>query len=299
MPELPDLELYVEALRARVLGQPIRRILVKSPFVLRTVDPPLFAAQGKRVRDVRRVGKRIALVLDEGTTLALHLMVAGRLQWKKAGTKPTGRAHLAAFEFPDGTLLFTEAATRQRAALHVLRGEEGLRALDAGGVEPLAADRAAFGAALARENHTLKRALTDPRLFAGIGNAYSDEILHRARLSPMQLTRNLDGSDIDRLHEATRSVLAEFTDRLRAQRKGGWPSKLTAFRKDFAMHGKYGLPCPACKTAVQRIVKGEHESNYCPRCQTGGKLLADRALSRLMHDDWPDTIDEWEDRMRT
>lgn len=296
MPELPDVEAYVEALRARVLGRPIERILVKSPFVLRTVDPSVSALEGKTVRRIRRVGKRIVFALDEDLRLSIHLMIGGRLQWKPVGTKPTGRIHLATIAFPDGVLLFTEAASKQRAAMHVLRGDAAVKALDAGGIEPLEADLAAFASALRRENHTLKRSLTDPRIFAGIGNAYSDEILHAARLSPMQLSQNLDDEAIARLYDATRSVLATFTDRLRKELKGGWPTKVTAFRKDFAMHGKYGEPCPVCGTAVQRIVKGENESNYCPRCQTGGKLLADRALSRLMHDDWPDTIDEWEEK---
>lgn len=296
MPELPDVDQYVEGLRERVLGEPLRRLRIPSAFVLRTVDPPVSAVEGRRVVGVRRVGKRIVLDLEDDLHVLLHLMVAGRLQWKKVGAKASGRAGLAAFEFPEGTLVFTEAATRHRAALHVVRGEAGVRALDAGGIEPLEATRAQFAEALRRESHTLKRALTDPRLFAGIGNAYSDEILHAARLSPMQLTGNLDDEEVARLHDATASVLRDFSERLRRERKGKFPTKVTAFREDFAMHGKFGELCPVCATQVQRIVRGENESNYCPRCQTGGKLLADRALSKLMHDDWPATIDEWEER---
>ncbi|HUR68049.1 MAG TPA: DNA-formamidopyrimidine glycosylase family protein [Candidatus Thermoplasmatota archaeon] len=300
MPELPDVEVYVEALRERVLGKRLSGVRVVSPFVLRTFEPRISEAEEKRVDGVRRMGKRIVFDLEEDLKLAIHLMIAGRLHWKKLGARPAGRAGLAAFDFEEaeGTLTFTEAATKHRAALHLVRGEAALRVLDAGGIEPLSAGAAEFSAALARENHTLKRALTDPRLFAGIGNAYSDEILHAARLSPMQLTRNLDAAEVVRLREATQRVLTTFTQRVFAELKGRFPEKVTAFRKDFAMHGKYGEPCPVCGTAVQRIVKGEHESNYCPRCQTDGKLLADRALSRLMHDDWPDTIDEWEERMR-
>ena len=296
LPELPDIELYVEALRARVLGEPLERVRIKSPFVLRSVDPPVSAAEGKVVRDVRRVGKRIALVLDDDVAVVLHLMIAGRLSWKKVGTKPTGRMHLASFDFPEGVLLFTEAASKHRAAMNVVRGDP--RQLDAGGLEPLEIDLAAFAEALRRENRTLKRALTDPRVLSGIGNAYSDEILHRARLSPVQLTRNLDDAEMEVLLEATRATLVEWTEKLRREAKGKWPERVTAFRPDFAVHGKFGEPCPVCATAVQRIVRGEHETNYCPRCQTGGKLLADRALSKLLHDDWPSTIEEWEERMR-
>lgn len=296
MPELPDVELYVEALRERVLGEPLQRIRIKSPFVLRSVDPPVGAAEGKVVRDVRRVGKRIALVLDDGLAVVLHLMIAGRLQWKKVGTKPTGKIHLASFDFPEGVLLFTEAATKHRAAMHVVRGDP--RQLDVGGLEPLEATRAHFAEAIRRESHTLKRTLTDPRILAGIGNAYSDEILHRAKLSPVQLTKNLDDEEVARLHEATRAVLVEWTQKLRQEAKGKWPEKVTAFREDFAAHGKFGEPCPVCGTAIQRIVRGEQETNYCPRCQTGGKMLADRALSKLLHEDWPETIDEWEEKMR-
>lgn len=295
VPELPDIELYVEALRERVLGEPLQRVRIKSPFVLRSVDPPVGAAEGKRVRDVRRVGKRIVLALDDDISVVLHLMIAGRLQWRKAGTKPTGKIHLASFDFPEGVLLFTEAASKHRAAMHVVRGDP--RALDPGGIEPLDATREEFAQALRRESHTLKRSLTDPRILAGIGNAYSDEILHRAKLSPVQLTKNLDDEEIGRLYDAVRATLVEWTERLRKEAKGKWPEKVTAFREDFAAHGKFGEPCPVCATAIQRIVRGEHETNYCPRCQTGGRMLADRALSKLLHEDWPETIDEWEARM--
>lgn len=296
MPELPDLELYVDALRERLLGKPLERIRIKSPFVLRSVDPPVSAAEGKLVRDVRRIGKRIALVLEEDVSVVLHLMIAGRLQWKPVGTRPTGKIHLASFDFPEGVLLFTEAASKHRAAMNLVRGDS--RQLDMGGIEPLDASLAQFAEALRRENHTLKRTLTDPRMFAGIGNAYSDEILHRAKLSPVQLTKNLDDYEVARLHDATRATLLEWTRKLHEEAKGKWPEKVTAFRKDFAVHGKFGEPCPVCGTLVQRIVRGEHETNYCPRCQTEGRMLADRALSKLLHEDWPDTIDEWEEKMK-
>ncbi len=297
MPELPDVTVYVEALRARVLGARLARVRLASPFVLRTVDPPLAAVEGRAVRDVRRIGKRIALSLDEDLHLVIHLMIAGRLRWKKAGASPAGRAHLAAFDFPDGTLLFTEASNRHRAALHVARGEAALSAFEAGGVEPLEADRDSFVAALHRENHTLKRALTDPRLVSGVGNAYSDEILHRARLSPVLLTSRMTVEEAARLHAATQAVLEEWTDRLRREAGGRFPDKVTAFRDGMAVHGRFGEPCPDCGTRVQRIVRAENESNYCPRCQTDGKMLADPSLSRLLHDDWPATIDEWEQRL--
>jgi len=293
VPELPDVTLYVEALRARVLGKQLQAAALSSPFLLRTVDPPLKDVVGHDVVDVRRVGKRVALVMDDDVCVVFHLMIAGRLHWKKRGTR--GRAALAAFDFPDGTLTFTEAGSKHRAALHVVR-LSALSSLDAGGIEPLTATRAEFAAALRRENHTLKRSLTDPRFLAGIGNAYSDEILHRAKLSPVLLTSRMTDEEAARLHAATREVLVEFTDKMRAELKGAFPEKVTAFREDFATHGKFGKPCPVCGTTIQRIVKGENESNYCPRCQTGGKMLADRALSKLLHDDWPKTIDEWEQR---
>ena len=296
MPEIPDVTLYVESLAARIVGQQLVRVRVASPFVLRTVEPPLGATHGRTVLGVRRVGKRIVLELEGGLFLSIHLMIAGRLQWKPVDIRPKGRAQLAAIEFGNGALLFTEQATRQRAAMHVVDGEAGLRALDAGGIEPLESTVESFTAAMTRENHTLKRSLTDPRILAGIGNAYSDEILHRARLSPMQLTSNLDAEEWARLHAATQEILREWTDRLRGELKGKWPTKVTAFHEGMAVHGRHKMPCPDCGTEVQRIVRGESESNYCPRCQTGGRMLADRALSKLMHDDWPATIDEWETR---
>ncbi|HEX2021416.1 MAG TPA: DNA-formamidopyrimidine glycosylase family protein [Candidatus Thermoplasmatota archaeon] len=297
MPELPDVTVYVEALRERVLNRRVERVRVVSPFVVRTYDPPVAEVAGKQVEDVRRVGKRVVLALEGDLFLVIHLMIAGRLAWKPPGAVARGRSTLAALDFAHGALVLTEAASKQRASIHVVRGEEALRALDPGGLEPLEIGPEAFAAALRRERRTLKRALTDPRALSGIGNAYSDEILHRARLSPMQLTTNLDDEETARLHAATQAVLETWTDRLRRERGEGWPTKVTAFRKGMAVHGRHGEPCPDCGTAVQRIVKGETECNYCPRCQTGGRLLADRALSRLLHDDWPDTIDEWEEKM--
>lgn len=297
MPELPDVTVYVEAIARRVAGRRLERIRIASPFVLRTAVPPIASAEGRTVTGVRRIGKRVVLALagdppQDSLFLVLHLMVAGRLRWLAAGAKPPGRITLAAFDFADGTLAFTEAGTKKRASLHLVQGERALAALDPGGLEPLAADLAAFGARLTAENHTLKRALTDPRLFSGIGNAYSDEILHRARLSPLALTQKLAAEELARLHAATRAVLEEWTERLRAQAGDGFPESVTAFRPEMAVHGKYGQPCPACRTPVQRIVYAENETNYCPRCQTGGKLLADRALSKLLHRSWPRNIDE-------
>jgi formamidopyrimidine-DNA glycosylase len=295
VPELPDVDLYVEALAARVAGDPLLRVELRSPFLLRTADPPISAAAGKRVTAVRRVGKRVVLGLEEELFLALHLMIAGRLHWRGGGEKPgRGGATLAALEFPRGVLTLTEAGSRRRAALHLVRGEAALAALDRGGLEPLAAAADAFRARLLSERHTLKRALTDPRLFSGIGNAYSDEILHRARLSPVQLTSNLDEGEVAALHAATRAVLAEWTARLRAEAAGRFPEGVTAFRPEMAVHGRHRLPCPDCGTPVQRIVHAENETNYCPRCQTGGRILSDRSLARLLKDDWPRTIDELE-----
>jgi formamidopyrimidine-DNA glycosylase len=292
LPELPDVELYVEHLRRRIAGQKLLGFRLRSPFLLRTVQPRPTEAVGKTVRDVRRIGKRIVLAMDDDLFLVLHLMIAGRLQWKPPGAKPPGRIGLAAFDFPPGTLLFTEAATRKRASLHVVRGTAALAALDPGGLEPLGSSPAAFREALLRENHTLKRALTDPHLFSGIGNAYSDEILHRARLSPVKTTRTLQDEELARLHAAVQTVLVEWMDRLRAQAGETFPAKVTAFRPEMAVHGRYGKPCPACGAPVQRIVHAENEVNYCAACQTGGKLLADRALSRLLHEDWPKTLEE-------
>ncbi len=294
MPELPDLEVYVEAIAGRAVGQPLLGVRLGSPFLLRSADPPLRAATGRRVLSVRRLGKRIVLALEDDLFLALHLMIAGRLHWKERGARLPGRVGLAAFDFPPGSLVLTEAGTKRRAALHLLRGEAGLAALDRGGLEPLGASREAFEAALRRENHTLKRALTDPGLFSGIGNAYSDEILHRARLSPVKLTSRLSDEEIAALHDATRGVLAEWTDRLRREAAGGFPEGVTAFREEMAVHGKHRRPCPVCGTAVQRIVRAENEVNYCPRCQTGGQILSDRSLARLLKQDWPRTIEELE-----
>ena len=294
MPELPDLEVYVEAIAARVRGEPLLRVRLGSPFLLRSAEVPLAEAEGRRVLAVRRMGKRIVLALEGDLFLALHLMIAGRLHWRPAGAKLPGRAGLAAFDFAAGSLVLTEAGTKRRAALHLVRGEAALSALDRGGLEPLEADLGSFRAALLRENHTLKRALTDPGLFAGIGNAYSDEILHRARLSPVKLTSRLSEEEIAALHRATREVLLEWTERLRREAGGELPEGVTAFREEMAVHGKYRRPCPVCGTAVQRIVRAENEVDYCPRCQTGGQILSDRSLARLLKDDWPRTIEELE-----
>ena len=294
MPELPDVTVYIEALARRVVGQPVERFRLANPFLLRTAVPPVSSAEGRRVVGLRRIGKRIVLALEGELFLVLHLMVAGRLRWLARGAKPPGRITLAVFEFPVGQLVFTEAGTKRRASLHLVQGESALAAMDPGGVEPLEADRTAFTARLKSENHTLKRALTDPRLFSGIGNAYSDEILHRARLSPVALTSSLSETDVTRLHHAARAVLAEWTDRLRAAAGDEFPEKVTAFRDGMAVHGRYRQPCPACGAPVQRIVYAENEANYCARCQTGGKILADRALSRLLHKSWPRNIDELE-----
>ena len=298
MPELPDVTVYVEALERRILGATLERVRLLTPFLLRSVDPPLSALAGKRVTGLRRMGKRLVIALEEDLFLVLHLMIAGRLHWKAAGARPPGRIGLAAFDFSTGTLVLTEAGTKRRASLEAVRGEAALRALDPGGLEVLTADRAAFGAALVAENHTLKRTLTDPRVFSGIGNAYSDEILHRARLSPVKLTQALAEEEIDRLYAATRAVLTEWIARLREQAGEEFPEGVTAFRPEMAVHGRYGKPCPDCGSSVQRIVHAENETNYCARCQTGGRMLADRSLSRLLHSDWPKTLDEWEGRLR-
>lgn len=292
MPELPDIVVYVESLRRRILGAPLERIRLPSLFVLRTAVPPISEAEGKRVLDVRRVGKRIVLALEGDLFLVLHLMVAGRLRWLEPHAKPPARITLATFEFPAGLVAFTEAGTKKRASLHLLRGEQELVKFDAGGLELEGASVAAFGERLTRENHTLKRALTDPRLFSGIGNAYSDEILHRAKLSPLTLTQKLAADEIARLHAASVAVLAEWTERLRADAGAGFPEKVTAFRPEMAVHGRYGQPCPVCGAPVQRIVYAENEANYCARCQTGGTILADRALSRLLKSSWPRSLDE-------
>jgi len=294
VPELPDLEVYVEAIAARVTGRPLLRVRLGSPFVLRSVDPPLAEAAGKHVAGVRRVGKRVVLALEGELFLAVHLMIAGRFHWREPDAKLPGRVGLAALDFPEGTLVLTEAGTKRRAAIHLVRGAAALAALDRGGLEPLDADLGAFRAALTRERHTLKRALTDPGLFSGIGNAYSDEILHRARLSPVTLTSRLSDEEIARLHAATREVLLEWMARLRREAAGGFPEGVTAFREEMAVHGRHRQPCPVCGTAVQRIVRAENEVNYCPRCQTGGTILSDRSLARLLKEDWPRTIEELE-----
>ncbi len=298
MPELPDVTVYLEALERRVAGARLERVRLLTPFLLRSVDPPIAAVTGKGVTGVRRLGKRIVLALEDGLFLVIHLMIAGRLHWRAAGAKPPGKIGLAAFDFSTGTLLLTEAGTKRRASLEVVRGEAALRALDPGGLEPLDAELAAFRAALVAENHTLKRTLTDPRVLSGIGNAYSDEILHRARLSPVKQTQALTDDEIGRLHDATRAVLTEWIARLRAETGEGFPEKVTAFRPEMAVHGRYGKPCPTCGAPVQRIVYADNETNYCARCQTGGRMLADRSLSRLLHADWPRTLEEWEERRK-
>jgi len=298
MPELPDVTVYVEALRARILGHTLERVTIRSPFLMRSADPPISAGQGRMVRDVHRLGKRIAIGLDGDLWLVLHLMIAGRLHWNTAAPKLGSRNLLAVFAFDSGFLWLTEAGTQRRAALHLVVGEAGLQALSAGGLEPLEIDRDAFTAALQGENHTLKRALTDPHIFSGIGNAYSDEILHRAELSPIAMSQKLTPAEIARLYDATRAILIEWTDRLRADAAGAFPEKVTAFRQEMAVHGRYGEPCPRCGAKVQRIRYASNETNYCARCQTGGRLLADRALSRMLHQDWPRTLDELDDRKR-
>ncbi|HKF29563.1 MAG TPA: DNA-formamidopyrimidine glycosylase family protein [Candidatus Binataceae bacterium] len=294
MPELPDVTVYIEALSTRILDHELRRVLVKGPFLLRSVSPSLSETFGRKVREIRRIGKQIAVGLDGELYLVLHLMIAGRLHWKTSAVKLGGKNALATFQFDNGTLLLTEAGTQRRAALRVVAGEDGLKALDAGGIEPLDADRNEFSAALRSENHSLKRSLTDPHIFSGIGNAYSDEILHRARLSPIAMTQKLSEEDITRLYEATRASLVEWTDRLRTQSAGEFPEKVTAFHPEMAVHGRYRQPCPRCGSKVQRIRYAANETNYCATCQTGGRLLADRALSRLMHEDWPATLEELE-----
>jgi len=296
VPELPDILAYLAALEPRVVGQKLLAVHLASPFVLRSVEPPLGLAEGKRVAGLRRVGKRVVFALEGDLFLVLHLMVAGRLHWKPPGTKAKGKTALAAFDFGTGTLLLTEASSKKRASLDLVRGEEALRSFDRGGLEVLEADLPAFRAALLRENHTLKRALTDPRLFSGIGNAYSDEILHRARLSPAKLTSRLAQVEIARLHKATRETLLKWSARFVAEAEKSFPEKVTAFREGMAVHGRYGQPCPDCGSPVQRIVYAENESNYCVTCQTAGKLLADRALSQLLKADWPRTLEELEEK---
>jgi formamidopyrimidine-DNA glycosylase len=316
VPELPDVTVYVEHLERRLVGEALLGARIAAVNLLGTVEPPVEAAIGATVTGVRRIGKRIAIGFASTPArhaparatapvpgpndlhLVFHLMIAGRFRWRARGAAPPGRIGLAAFEFTSGTLILTEAGTKRRATLHVVRGEAGLQAFDAGGIDPIASDAAAFRAALGRERHTLKRALTDPRLFDGIGGAYSDEILHRARLSPLRLTDRLEDDEVDRLRTATRDVLVEWTGRLRAESGDRFPEKVTAFREGMAVHGRYRQPCPVCGTPIQRIVYAEHETNYCPRCQTEGRVLADRALSRLLRDDWPRTIEALEQARR-
>jgi len=294
MPELPDISAYLTALEPRIVGENLERVRVSSPFLLRTVKPSLASVEGKVVRRLQRIGKRIAIGFDDELWLVLHLMIAGRLHWRDRDAKLGGRQNLAAFDFPNGTLVLTEAGAKRRASLHVVRGEEDLQALDAGGIDVFEADLDSFRAVLTAENHTLKRSLTDPRLLSGIGNAYSDEILHAAQLSPVTLTQKLTTEEWQRLFEATRNTLQLWIDRLRAEAGQGFPEKVTAFRKDMATHGRYGLPCPRCGDKILRIRYADKETNYCARCQTGGKVLADRSLSRLLGKDWPRTLEELE-----
>jgi formamidopyrimidine-DNA glycosylase len=294
MPELPDVTVYIELLADRLVGKPLERVRIANPFILRSVTPPLSAADGKQVTGVTRLGKRIVIALEGDLYLVIHLMIAGRLRWLDRGAKIHGKIGLAAFDFPNGTLVLTEAGTKRRASMHLVQGEAALKAMDPGGIEPMNAKLEEFSERLKRGNHTLKRALTDPHLFSGIGNAYSDEILHRAKLSPVALTGSLTPEEVARLHRATRDTLALWTERLRRNAGGEFPDKVTAFRDEMAVHGRYGEPCPVCGSPVQRIVYAENETNYCARCQTGGKLLADRALSRLLKKSWPKSIDELE-----
>jgi len=292
MPELPDIAAYISALEPRILGQPLERVRLASPFLLRTAEPPIASAEGRVVREVRRIGKRIAIGLDDELWLVLHLMIAGRLHWRPPEAKLAGRNALAAFDFPEGSLVLTEAGSKRRASLHLFRGEADLLSVDPGGIDVFAADLDAFRGALTAENRTLKRALTDPRIVSGIGNAYSDEILHAAKLSPVALTHNLKPDEWERLFTATRATLQSWVDRLRDEASSAFPEKVTAFRKDMAVHGRYGEPCPTCGKPIQRIRYADNETNYCAACQTGGKVLADRSLSRLLGADWPRTLEE-------
>jgi formamidopyrimidine-DNA glycosylase len=299
VPELPDVELYLSALRERIGGHTLERVRLATPFLLRSVEPPLDRAEGRIIAGFRRIGKRIVWELDGPSLfLVFHLMIAGRFKWRDSGAAIPRKVGLAAFDFPHGTLLLTEVATQKRASLHVVQGEDALASFDPGGLDVMTSDAVAFASALQKESHTLKRALTDPHLFSGIGNAYSDEILHRARLSPFKLTRQLTADDIANLHAATVTTLSEWTIRLQQEAGATFPEKVTAFHEGMAVHGRFGQPCPRCATPVQRIVHGEHEVNYCPECQTEGRLLADRALSKLLKEDWPKTLDELERRRR-
>src|SRR5271170_6744943 len=294
MPELPDISAYISALETRIIGQPLEQVRIASAFLLRTAQPPITSAEGQVVRKLRRIGKRIAIGLDNDLWLVLHLMIAGRLHWKPLAAKLAGRNNLAAFDFPNGSLVLTEAGTKRRASLHVFSGEQALRSVDPGGIEIFSSDLDAFKSALTAENRTLKRALTDPRIVSGIGNAYSDEILHAVQLSPITLTHKLKQDEWEKLYKATRDTLQLWIDRLREEAKSGFPEKVTAFRKDMAVHGRFGQPCPRCGEPIQRIRYADNETNYCAQCQTGGKVLADRSLSRLLGADWPRTLDELE-----
>jgi Formamidopyrimidine-DNA glycosylase len=292
MPELPDITVYREALERHIAGRTLERVRIAKPFVLRSFDPPVSEAEGRRVTGISRIGKRLVISLEGDLHLVIHLMIAGRLRWLEPGAKGPGRIGLASFDFDSGTLVLTEAGTKRRASIALVKGQAALEAIDRGGLEVMSAELGSFADRLRRENHTLKRSLTDPRLFSGIGNAYSDEILHRARLSPVKQTRRMTDEEIESLFIATKSVLTEWTERLRAECGAGFPGKVTAFHDEMAVHGKFGQPCPECGTPVQRIRYADNETNYCPRCQTGGKLLADRALSRLLKQDWPKSIDD-------
>jgi formamidopyrimidine-DNA glycosylase len=294
MPELPDITAYLSALEPRILGQPLERVRIASAFLLRTVRPPVASVEGRVVRELRRIGKRIAIGLEGDLWLVLHLMIAGRLHWRPAGAKLAGRQNLAAFDFPHGSLVLTEAGSKRRASLHVFEGEAALRSIDPGGIDVLSSDRKTFQEVLTVENRTLKRALTDPRILSGVGNAYSDEILHAAQLSPVALTHKLKPEEWERLYDAAQGTLGLWIERLGEEAKAGFPEKVTAFRKDMAVHGRYGSPCPRCGEPIQRIRYADNETDYCVRCQTGGKLLADRSLSRLLKSDWPRTLDELE-----
>jgi formamidopyrimidine-DNA glycosylase len=294
VPELPDIVVYIEALEKRILEQTLDQVRLASPFLLRTADPPLRAVEGEKVRELRRIGKRIAIGLEDDLWLVLHLMIAGRLHWRERGVKVARPRGLAAFDFPNGSLLLTEAGSKKRASLHVVRGEEGLKKLDPGGLEVLSASLKSFSAALTKENHTLKRSLTDPRTFSGIGNAYSDEILFEAKLSPVQLTQKMKPDEIERLYKAIRATLTRWIELLREQTGDGFPEKVTAFRPEMAVHGRFKEPCNRCGAPIQRIRYADNETNYCANCQLGGRLLADRGLSRLMREDWPRTLDELE-----
>jgi formamidopyrimidine-DNA glycosylase len=294
MPELPDIAIYLESLAPRVLGQPLDALTIKTPFVLRTVMPPKSAVEGRRVAGLRRLGKRIVFDMGDELFVVIHLMIAGRLRWRAPGAKMPPGNILATFEFPTGVLVLTEAGSTRRASLHIVEGESALEAMGRGGIEPLEVSRDTFAAQLARENHTLKRSLTDPRIFSGIGNAYSDEILHAAKLSPLAMSTKLSEDEVTRLYDAVQAVLREWTERLRAQLGGEFPDKVTAFRDEMSVHGRFGKPCPVCGAPVQRIRYASNETNYCARCQTGGRLLADRAMSRLLREDWPRSIDDVE-----